>query len=138
MNGLEKVVECIRADASEQCREIELSSANKCAAIAEEYSKREQEEYWKVINQGTKDAEIRLKKLGELAASEAKKQLISMRQEMLVEAFSLATDKLRRLSDEEFSVLLTKSGLPIGTKPEELVVHHMEILSRAVISILFD
>jgi len=138
MNGLEKVVECIRADATIQCQEIDSASVAECAAIAEEYSKREQAEYWKVINDGTKEAEARLKQLDELASSEAKKQLITMRREMLVEAFSLAADKIRRLPPDEFADLLTKAGAPPDTTADELVAHYMERLSRAVLSILFD
>ena len=138
MNGLEKIVEYIRADTEKECAEIAQSAAEECSEIKAEYSKREQAEYWKTINEGTKTAEQRLDKLSAMAALEAKKQISEMQKKMTDEAFNLAATKLKSLSGEDFSLLLEKLGLPPGTSAEDLVQQNKERLFQAVTSMLFD
>lgn len=138
MNGLEKVVEYIRADAEKECLEIIENGADECDQISADFSKREQGEYWAAINKGTKSAEQQLESLGNLAAAEAKKQITTMQLEMADEAFRLATAKLRELSKDDFALLLGKLGIPSGISPEDLVAMHKERLLRTVLSTLFD
>ncbi|MCL2391335.1 MAG: V-type ATP synthase subunit E family protein [Oscillospiraceae bacterium] len=138
MNGLEKVVEYIRADTSATCLEIAQQAANECTLISDDYTKREQGKYWEAINKGTKSAQQRLDTLNNLAATEASKQIAAMQREMVEAAFGLAAKKLHQLPDDEFQSILIKHGLPPDSDAEYLVSLFKERLSRSVSAVLFD
>ena len=138
MNGLEKIVDYIRADAAKECEEIAACATEECKQIKADYTKREQGEYWNAINKGTKAAELRLQSLGSLAETEAKKQISSMQQEMADVAFEHAAQMFRDLSEEDYSILLRKVQAEDTATPEDLVSRHKESLNKLVISTLFD
>ena len=138
MNGLENVVEYIRADTSDICSKIAQKSSEECDRIKADYLKREQSEYWEAINTGTKGAEIRLESLSNLANAEANKQITAMQNEMLTQAFSVAAMKLNELSDENYDLLLKKLGAPSGTDSNELVAQFKERLTNEVLNTLFN
>ena len=99
MNNIENVIKHIKSLSTAECERIADEAEKDCERIREEYVRKEQEEYWKSINVGTKDTEQRLIKLSGLASEEAKKQLDLLRQEMLDEAFALAAKKMLRASE---------------------------------------
>ena len=102
MDNIEKVIEHIKTLSIAECGNIADQAAEDCRRLREEYSRTEQEEYWKAINAVTKETEQRLKKLSDLAAMEAQKQLDMLRQEMIGEAFALAAKKLLDLPAERY------------------------------------
>jgi len=138
MNGLENIVNLIRADAERECSEVSDNASDECILIKSEYSKKEQDEYWKLINDGTKVAEQRLESLNNLAATESRKQVSAMQQEMADEVFGLAVKKLLELTDGEFSILLRKLNLHPGTTAADIVSKHKDRLNSKVLTILFD
>jgi len=138
MSGLENIVKLIRADAVRECSEISDKSSKECALILAEYSKEEQTEYWKLINDGTKVAEQRLESLSNLAVTESRKQVATMQQEIANEVFELAAKKLSDLTSDEFSILLRKLSLPPDTCARDIVLKYKDKLNSKVITILFD
>ena len=138
MNNIERVIEYINALSIAECEKIADQAEADCARIREEYSRLEQEDYWKSINAGTRETEQRLKKLSELAAMEAKKQLDSLRQEMLDKAFALAEKKLLELPEKGYRELLGRLGLDDGCNTVDVVDTFRTTLSTAAVSELFD
>ena len=138
MNNIEKIIEYIKADTEEKCREIARNAAAECDRIHTESSRKEQEEYWKAINAGTRETEQRLKRLNYLAYEEAEKQVAALHQEMLDEAFSLAAEKLGELPDKEYAKLLKRLSMGTGRTPEEVVSTFKGALSLRFVSALFE
>jgi len=138
MNGIEKLIDRIRKDSDAECVEIAKNAAEECERLSAEYSRREQEEYWKTINAGTKEAEQRLQQLNDLAALESKKKIRANQDEMLNEAFALAAKKLSQLPEQEYNKILKKHGIEDNYSPDDLVDVYKQVLSLAVLAVLFD
>jgi len=138
MKNIEKIIDHIRTETEAKCKEIARNAAAECDRIHSEYSRAEQEEYWKTINAGTKETEKRLRRLNILAYEEAEKQVAALHQEMLDEAFSLAAVKLGELPGKEYAALLKRLSLGSGRTPDEVVATFKGALSLSFVSALFE
>jgi vacuolar-type H+-ATPase subunit E/Vma4 len=138
MQGFEKLIESIKLESERECNDIALKSVEQCDRIHEEYTKKEQDEYWQYVNTGSKEIEQRVKQLADLATEQAKKLAHSMQQEMLDEVLELTARKLSALPSRKYNELLKKLGIEAGCKPEYLVEHYRDDLAPSVISALFD
>ena len=90
MNGIEKITARITAEAEAECQAIRAESDKKCAEIRAENDKKAQEEYWRLVREGVKDTEQRVQRMARTAALEAKKSVLSMKQEAVSRAFGEA------------------------------------------------
>ena len=138
MDGLEKIIEYIRAESDAQCEQIVRKAEDECRRIHDEYARIEQEEYWKYIDAGTKETEHRVEQLNSLADKEANKLIAATQQEMVAEAFSLAAKKLRQLPKHKYTELLAQHGLGPGDNVEEVVARYRPELTPRVTSTLFS
>jgi len=138
MNGLDKILAYIKSVSDTQCAEIHRNAAEECRLIHDEYSRLEQEEYWKFINASSKDLENRREQLKSLAEMESKKKLLSTQQEMVDEAFALAAKKLLELPRRDYTALLRKLNINTASRADEVVEHFRKELSLKVLSALFE
>ena len=122
MNGLEKILAHILKESDAECAVIEKEAAAECERIRASYEKAEQDEYWKLVNEGTKEAERRLERLNSLAALEAKKHVLMTQQEMLTEAFSYAAKKLLELPGNEYTGFLAKQAYSASLSGTETII----------------
>ena len=122
MNGIEKIIEYIRSESKAECEAIETAAAEECARIRSEHAKTEQEEYWKMIDAGRKEADLRLSRLNSLAALEAKKQILMTQQEMVSSVFELAVWKLVDLPKDEYISLLAKLACSVSASGDETII----------------
>ncbi|MCL2151494.1 MAG: V-type ATP synthase subunit E [Oscillospiraceae bacterium] len=136
--GLDKILEHIKNEADAECDEISRKASNKREQIRKDYAHLEQDEYWKYINSGTKETELRQEQLKNLAAMEAKKKLLATQQEMVDAAFALAADKLRELPKSDYTALCKRLNTKASATPEEIVERYRGELSQVVLSALFD
>jgi len=138
MNGIDKLIAHISQQADMECAEIAQQAADECRRIKAEYSRVEQEEYWKFIDAGSKETERRMRKLQALAQAEADKQIDATQREMVDEAFKLAAKKLRELRDSGRPGPLTGSRKSSAETADEFVAKYRNLLAPGVTSILFD
>ena len=122
MNGIEKILAHIQAESDAECEEIERAAAEECDRIRAEYAKSEQEEYLKLLEAGTKEAERRLERLGSLAALESKKHVLMTQQEMVTEAFEYAAKKLLALPEGEYVMFLAKQACSASLTGMETII----------------
>ena len=122
MNGIEKIIEFIKSESAAECEAIEAAAVTECGRIREKYAKSEQDEYWRILNTGTKDAELRLKRLNGLARLQAKKRILATQQEMISHAFNLAVERLLQLSDSEYIDLLARLARDVSLTGEETII----------------
>lgn len=139
MNEIDRVIEYIKKEANAECELVLLDAAQECERIRADYAHREQDEYWKHIDAGTKETDHRLEQLKSLAAMEANKQLLATQQEMVDRAFALAVEKLSALPKKQLNELLAKY-LPddANGSAEAIVELFRKELSLKVASALFD
>ena len=138
MENIEKIIEYINTQTIMECKEIIQGAQDESERIRASYYRDEQDEYWKAINAGSKESELRLRSLNALASEEANKKVEALRREMLHEALMLAATKLSELPSDEFKKILKKAGVSSDLSCEEFVLGYEERLSASVMSALFD
>ena len=138
MEGLEKIISYIGSAYEAECAQIALDAEQECERINAEYSRVEQEEYWKAGDAGSRETERRMKRLKALCEAEAAKKIDETQQEMIDQAFALAAKKLRKIPRSQYALLLSGFKLGADTNPEEIVAKYRSVLAPGVKSVLFD
>jgi len=139
MNGIDNIIERIKADTEDEIKALEAETQKACEEITSGYEARRQDVYWARLRVGTKAAEQRLERLRGMAEMEAKKQLLALRQEMVAMAFDLAVKRLSTLPEDEYVELLAgfaKKGARSGTEqiilsPADRTRYGKKICARA-------
>lgn len=122
MDGINKITERIAAEAREEIAAMQAETAEKCRAIKEEYSQKAQDEYWQLIREGTMACETQVKRLAGTAAMEAKKSILSMKQEAVTRVFKETENRLCTLPEEKYvDFLATQAALAADTGLEEII-----------------
>jgi len=121
-----------------ECDETIRKAAEECERIKAQYVQAEQDEYWNMIDAGTKEAERRMERLNTLAEMEANKQILATQQEMIAEAFSLAAKRISSLPRRKYAELLSKLDLKPGANADEVVACFKSELAPRVASALFN
>ncbi len=132
MDGIDKITERIAAEARNEIAAIQTETADKCRIIKESYSNAAQEEYWKLIREGTKDCETQVSRLAGTAAMEAKKSVLAMKQDTVSRTFDRAVSALCSLPENQYVDFLSKqAAAAASTGLEELVFNARDKASCA-------
>ncbi|MFB0919939.1 MAG: V-type ATP synthase subunit E family protein [Oscillospiraceae bacterium] len=132
MEGINKITERIDAETREEIAAMQAETAEKCGAIKESYSNTAQEEYWKLIREGTKECETQVSRLAGTAAMEAKKSILAMKQETVSRAFDKAVTALCSLPENQYvDFLARQAGAAASTGLEELIFNAKDKASCA-------
>ncbi|MDR2615128.1 MAG: hypothetical protein LBC28_00970, partial [Oscillospiraceae bacterium] len=108
MDGIARIIERIKADSAAECAAIAAEGETRRGEIAARYAQREKEAYGAAISNGAVEAAARFERLKNVAALEARKQLLAEKQALLSEAFELAETLLRELPDGDYTALLSR------------------------------
>jgi V/A-type H+-transporting ATPase subunit E len=122
MKGIEKILEHISSESAAECDAIAKGAAEECERIRAEYARAEQDEYWELINGGTREAERRLERMGSLAALESKKLVLATQQEMIAAAFDLAAKRILGLPEREYIDFLAKLACSASLTGTETII----------------
>ena len=122
MNGIEKITARITAEAEAECQAIRAESDKKCAEIRAENDKKAQEEYWRLVREGVKDTEQRVQRMARTAALEAKKSVLSMKQEAVSRAFGEAQKLIAALPEADYVAFLAREAAAAAITGEEEVI----------------
>lgn len=127
MNGIEKIIQRIEADARAEADETVRQCEEQCRAAKEEYDKAAQTEYWNLVHDGVKECEQRIARLGGAAEMEAKKSVLAMKQEMVSKAFDRARELFCSMDEEQYSDFLAKQACSASVNGmEELVFNEKD------------
>jgi V/A-type H+-transporting ATPase subunit E len=129
MNGIEKIVARIEGDAAAEADELIAEAEGQLAAIADGYDKQAQDEYWKLVRAGVKDCEARDARVKSAAEMEAKKSILTLKQEMVRFAFERAKDALANLPEREYAAFLTALAVSSSRSGQELIILNPRDLS---------
>ncbi len=122
MNGIEKITARIRADAEAECAAIRAESEARCADIRAENERLAQEQYWKLVREGVKDTEQRVQRMGRTARLEAKKSVLTMKQEAVSRAFDRAKAKIAELPEQDYVAFLAREAAEAAVTGQEEVI----------------
>lgn len=122
MNGIDKIITHINTEAEEESRAILEEASAKSEEIRASYEKAAREEYEKVMTKGTQDADTLVDRLGHVAALEAKKQALAVKQEMVSLAFEKAAEKLTELPEADYTAFLVRLAVSAARTGLELIV----------------
>ena len=117
MKGTEKIIAHIQSDAKAQADEILARAGQECAGIRAQYEKQAAEAYAAKIREGVKACEEGLESRKRIAEMERKKEILSLKQELVAAAFDRAKQKILSMPDAEYAVFLTNlavKGAPDG------------------------
>ena len=122
MTGIENITGKIQADAQAQIDQVNQAADAQVAQIQAGYQKRVQQETSEILRKGKTAAEEREQRLISAAQMESKKMILAAKQEILEEAFTLALDKLCKLSEKETIDLLASLIVKASSTGSEQVI----------------
>jgi len=122
MNGIEKITKRILDDAKKEVSAIEAEAAAECERIKSKYKALADAEYERLMAEGRQSAEKRFELLIGSAELEAKKQILSLKQELLGEAFALAEKKLAELPEDRYIEFLASLAAKASRNGQELLL----------------
>lgn len=123
MNGMENILKRIERDAGAEVEQIRASSDKECEAIRDRYKEQAQAAYWKILTAGKAEADARAQRLASLAETEARKQMLALKQELIGKTFARAEEKLLSMPEEEYVAFL--AGMAVrasSTGTEEILL----------------
>jgi len=106
MNGIEKIIGRITADTQVEIDQMLREAQLEADSISARYIAKAQLEEAELLERGQKAAAERIERLASVAHIEAKKIVLSAKQDMLDKAFRLAHDKLTQLPEQDYVSLL--------------------------------
>lgn len=122
MNGIDKITVRIAAEAQADIEAAHGEALEKCRELAAQYDKQAQDRYWKLVSEGAADAELQGQRLSGAAALEAKKNVLTMKQEAVSKVLDEAIDRICGLPVEEYTDFLAKlAGSAAFTGTEEVI-----------------
>ncbi len=130
MNGIQKIIDRIEADAAAEQAQIKADAEARCAEIEAQYTETAQAEYQKIITDGEKLIKQRLERQTSAAALEAKKQVLAAKQEMVQAAFERAARLLSELPDAQYIKLLAQLAADASRTGSEMLAFSARDVSR--------
>jgi len=122
MRGTEKIIAHIQADAKAQADAILAQAEQQCAAIREEYEKKAADSYAARIRAGVKDCQDRVDSMERIAGMEARKGLLSLKQEMVSRSFDKALEMVTGLPEEQYTALLARLAAKGSVSGDEEII----------------
>jgi len=118
MKGTEKIIAHIQSDAKAKADAILAQAGQQCAEIRAAYETQAKEAYAEKIRDGVKICEEKMESRNRIALMEQKKEVLSLKQELVASAFERARKKLLSMPDADYAVFLTNltvKAAPDGT-----------------------
>ena len=122
MIGLDKITARIEADAAAEAAASIQEAQAQCAQIRAEAERTAQECYWARAREGMKTVEDRAQRLGRTAEMEAKKAILSFKQETVAGVFDEVEKRLLSLPEEDYLHFLAEKATQAAVSGEEELV----------------
>lgn len=136
MNGIEKIMDRIAQDGEQKARTLIAQAQAEAEEITASYEAKAREQSAEILAAGGKQAEEYISRQKSVAQLEARKLLLSAKQEMLARAFEEAKRSMLELPEKDYVNLLVSLALRAITKgTEELVFSHSDrnVLGKKVV-----
>ena len=124
MKGTEKIIAHIEADAQAQADAVLGEARQRCEAIKARFDDKAARLYSDRIREGVKACQDQEDSALRISRMEARKSVLSVKQEMVEKSFDLAVQQIVALPDEKYTAFLAnlvKKGGPAGD--EEIILN---------------
>ena len=122
MNAIEKITGQIAADIQTEIDAIAAQAQAQAAEIGAGYDRRAQEQVQATLERGRREAALRRERLGSVAQLEARKLVLSTKQDLVGRAFDLALQKLTELPEADYIALLARLAVDASRTGQEQVI----------------
>ena len=122
MKGTEKIIAHIESDAKAQADQLLAEAAQKCAEIKTKYEEQASRLYGEKIRDGVKACQAQEDGALRISKMEARKSVLSVKQEMVEKSFSLAAEKIVSLPEERYIAFLSSLAKNASTSGDEEVI----------------
>lgn len=122
MNGINKITSRIAAEAGDELAAIKAETQQKCREIKAEYDQKAQDEYWRIMQAGAQDGELQAKRLSGAAMLEAKKSVLSMKQDGVTKVLDSVVERITMLPKEVYVAFLAKQAFAATTTGTEEII----------------
>ena len=122
MNGIEKITARITAEAEAEAAAILSEAESAAAAVRSEYAGKAEAEYSARLLSGTEEIEQNKARIDRAARLEAKKAILSAKQELLSEAYASAGRKLLSLPEEDYAAFAAELAGNAARTGDETVI----------------
>ncbi|HIT32628.1 MAG TPA: V-type ATP synthase subunit E [Candidatus Enterenecus stercoripullorum] len=122
MNGMDKIIGRIYADARAEAEHILAQARDQEREIKAQYAVQAQREAQAILEIGRRGAAQREEQLDSAACLECRKAVLEAKQEMVEEAFRLALKKLREMPREDYVALLARLAAKASSTGREALI----------------
>ena len=123
MKGLEKITQRISAEAEKEAEAILSDGEETAASIRTEYGKRARDTFESLLNQGKDLLEQKVQRAGRAGRLDAKKDILSLKQEMVGESYRKAKELILAMPEADYIRFLAReAGSASLTGREELIL----------------
>ncbi len=130
MDGIEKIIAKIAADAETEVQNLRNETAEKIDVIQAQTAAQAEQERQAILARGAKAAQERLERLESAAQMETRKLTLAAKQEVVGEAFEHAVEKLCSLPDKELVPLLTALAVQASSTGKEALIFSVKDRAR--------
>jgi len=128
--GAERITKRILEDAHAAAEKIREESAEKAASAESEARQKAERRQETILEQGRKDAEEQKRRIIGVAELEARKELLSAKQEMIGEAFQKSLEQLTGQDDRDYLSVIREMLLNFVETGTETVIFSERDLKR--------
>ena len=128
--GAERIVRRIFADAEEKAKAIKDEAARKAASIESAAQQKAEQKRDQILEQARKEAEEQKRRIIGVAQLEARKDLLSAKQDMIGEAFQQSLEQLAGMDDQAYLAVIRKMLLQVVENGTETVAFSARDLKR--------
>jgi V/A-type H+-transporting ATPase subunit E len=122
MDGIEKITARIAEDVQAEISAIEAESARQTLELQQKYQEMAMREHDAVLGHGRVRAAEREQRLAGMAALEAKKQVLSAKQQLLSQVFELAEQRLCQMPAGEYVSFLASLVTSAAKSGQEQII----------------
>lgn len=135
MNGTEKIIAHISAEAQQQSAAVLAAAQEKCEAIRAQYEETAKRSYAEKLRVGVKACTEQSESQSRIAQMESRKTLLTVKQDMVAKSFELAQEKITALPKKEYTAFLVRLCEKASvTGTEEIVLNvRDQKLGKAVV-----
>ena len=130
MNGIEKITGQIDADVQKEIDDALAQARRQAGEIEARYAAQAEAQAEDIRRRGQRDAGLRRERLVDMARLEARKRLLSAKQDMVGQAFDLALKKLVELPEQDYIALLANLAVAASRTGQEQVIFSQKDRAR--------
>lgn len=124
MNGINKITDRIAAEAEAEVSAVLAEAEKSAAAVRADFAAQAKELGDTLLRQGTEEIEQKVQRADRASRLEAKKDILSLKQELVGQAYRRAMEKILALPEADYADFLAReAGSAALTGKEEIILN---------------